>query len=383
MTAASRVVLGALLAGAITLAFAADPAVAAEPDQPVVVSGSPYSLKAKDGGGHTLDLTVTNLTSKPVRLVMTATSDDNCTPTLGPDEVPTATVQKVTVTLDPTCDLTNDEIALVLTTEASPPGSQIPIPATLAAETPAPYDALWGYLGAAVFAFALTLVLYLSWWSDDVVPRNIGAPLPGIAADWSFKDSIATNVGLAGSIFTGVLGASDVLGKIFPDDGDSIVVLAVVSAALTAGLIGAAPLILTLLRGGEKNKYNTVGGVLLASAIVLAATIGQVIVMAWVVGQGEIVSDWVILALTVGAFAILVLYFVRSTLITLTAGLEPPAEKKNETREAALLVRDAIIAAAHTGSATEAALMLESAALGYPLFGTSTGDGPPQVAAMP
>jgi hypothetical protein len=103
-------------------------------------------------------------------------------------------------------------------------------------------------------------------------------PLKGLEASWSFKDSWASTATVIAAAFAGVFGQSDVLEAIFGDDTAPVFALATVASAVAVGLVAAAPLVLQAARTPESEV--TVWGLLSAAVLTLAATGGELAVIA-------------------------------------------------------------------------------------------------------
>ena len=126
-------------------------------------------------------------------------------------------------------------------------------------------------------------------------------------------------------------GLEDILGK----DHESQVALAVISAAISAALIGAAPIALAIFRKswsdvGEDRSRNTVIGVLVATQLVLTAAAGQIVVMAVVLTNADVIDDALTIGLASAAGVALFVYAVQTVPLTLADGLVKPPTASSE-----------------------------------------------------
>ncbi len=390
-----------LLAGLLALgSYMALPSVAGA-QAAVAISGGPYEIEKADDT-QSLSLDVINATGAEIEVRLESVAvDDDCSITAEPERVERSRTATVKFILPMTCAIEDDGISLTFrATQAETTVLDVPLTATVPKDESGDFAALRAYVVALVAAAILTTLLYQDWKRSYVGGDrpNPSSPLPGIKADWSFKDSWGSNVGLAATIFTGVLGASDVLEKILGDGKESAVSLAVVAAALSAGFIGAAPLVLASLRTApdtpeppqgasrrdspassvprapKERTVHSVGGVLAGSTIVMAANLGQIWVMATVVGGSDVVSLQAAWALAAVATAVLTVYAVRTIPQTLISGLNLPPEGDSEVMKAAKLVGESILTSAWLQPTDSEASIDVRSLDNYPAFGTSSGD---------
>jgi hypothetical protein len=335
-------VLGVLLTGAASGAAAASV---------LVVPGGTLEATREDDGTTTLDLDVTNLTDRDLTVAIDPRGS-RCGRS-GAKVVTASTVTEVSFTLH--CDggaenRTADVVATSRTGPATEVG-RVPVTFTVG-EAP---DSDWSTLSWMLLGIPLALIgvvpPFLIWRGNPLgnpkpgagapVHRpartpGIGDRLPGITSDWSFKDNWASNVGLAAALLTGVFATDDPLDAVLGDDASGQAGVITVAAALAAALIGAAPLFLVILkrrwdvdRGLAKD--NTVAGVLVASALVLAATTGLIATVVAVVGSLAAVL------LGVVAVAVLLVYAWKSIPQTLALGWQPTPPADDGTAERAPL----------------------------------------------
>lgn len=143
--------------------------------------------------------------------------------------------------------------------------------------------------------------------------------LPGITADWSFKDNWASTASLVVALFTTVFAGGDALDAIAGTGASSALAVIAVAAALSAGLIGSGPVWLTICKRRYEDadgiaRHNTVGGVLLASFFVLLGAVGLVVTAAAAL---TITAAWLLAGVTT---SILLLYSWKSIPQTLALG---------------------------------------------------------------
>jgi hypothetical protein len=131
-------------------------------------------------------------------------------------------------------------------------------------------------------------------------------------------------------LFTALLGSGDVLKKILGEGSEHQVTLAVVSAAISAALIGAAPITLKVFK--KPNEANPdrasikAAGVVIASWLVLSAAIGQIVVMTVVLHRSEVISPVVLFVVAAMAVLGLGAYTVQTVPLTLTEGNQRPSD---------------------------------------------------------
>jgi len=129
---------------------------------------------------------------------------------------------------------------------------------------------------------------------------------------------------VVGGLLTGIFGSSDVV-KSLGNDANSTVALATVGAAVAVAFIAAGAVFL-LATKSKRGDYFTVGGLLGASAIVLAGASGEL----WVLyrsGEKLDLGGWqhtIPKVLFCGALALLALYAFRTIPATLKHGLNQP-----------------------------------------------------------
>jgi hypothetical protein len=176
---------------------------------------------------------------------------------------------------------------------------------------------LWAALGGA----AVVVLSYIVWCQRSGqlkrLPQILLQPLPQEAPNWSFKDSWASNAGIAAVIFSGFFGSTNTLKDVFgASQASAVGAIITVSAAIGTALLVAAPLILAVTASSTR---NTVIGFLIAAAATLTGIAGEVAVT---VKAGETLDfggyqhylPW----LGIVALALLAAYGFRSIPVVLT-----------------------------------------------------------------
>jgi hypothetical protein len=172
---------------------------------------------------------------------------------------------------------------------------------------------LWFPIGGTFLAF---LVVLFAWhW-----PRSVQAmrgDVLGVAADWKFADSWASNITALAAVTGSVLGLSGFLDDVLHD----VVVTRFIGLdALFLALVAGAPLLFSAFakRRGD-DRLGTVGGFLLASWLTLTAAFGELAVlglMLYMARGGA--GTWLVAALLAAAAIVLVVYAWRSIGDTIT-----------------------------------------------------------------
>lgn len=382
---------------------------------PVAVSGAPYEL-ANDGSRHTLTLTITNTTAEEISATLAPKkADDGCKITPGAAEVAAHVAAAVKYTLSPGCDLGKHSTNLVLTMTTGDAEIAVPVAADSPDDSAAEFGALWTYLIGAVGAALLLWLTYRKWvngkwapetppqkkvdedqpaydkrlleWTGARRPRQWWSSLVSLDSDWSFSDSWGSNIALAGAAFTALLGTGDVLKEILGKGSEQQVTLAVMSAAISAALIGAAPIGLRIFKkpndaGNSDRASNTAAGVVMASGLVLAATIGQIVVMTVVLHDSEVINPIVLGVAMSAAMVAMGAYTVQTVPLTLTEGNQPPDDAPDPVAAAIDRVALALLKTAPRAPTEGETPQDQDIDAGYPtttaalaaLLPTSTGD---------
>ncbi|MFF7452520.1 MULTISPECIES: hypothetical protein [unclassified Streptomyces] len=145
----------------------------------------------------------------------------------------------------------------------------------------------WNLLGWFGFTLVVALVVVTISAQYCMDTKEWRTQLHGLTDSWTLKDSSAANVSLLASAFVGIFGASDIL-EALGDDTKPVLTLALVSSAIGASLVGAAPFAIQALR---RKGEVTVRGHVVGSVLVLGATAGQL----WVIllGARDLKLGWI------------------------------------------------------------------------------------------
>lgn len=156
------------------------------------------------------------------------------------------------------------------------------------------------------------------WWQEHPLLLSPG---------WSLKDSWASNVTAISAAFAAVFGTDTVLKSILGTDTDPLFALAAVASAISVALIGAAPLVLSVLRHEGK---VTPRGLFLGAALTVGATGGQLAVLT--LGSRNLklggVQNYVCWGGLIGGGLLLVVY----TYQTMFDSLRPPPPKRTRAQ---------------------------------------------------
>lgn len=187
------------------------------------------------------------------------------------------------------------------------------------------------YVWAAIGAF---IVLVVAWVWAFFGEHTVAMTLPGLAADWKFTDSWATNATVVTALFTGIFGAKDVVAVVVGEGVSALLSTALVTSALSVGLAGLSPLVLQSLRRRKDDKYCvTAAGLLAAALLTLTATGGQLLALLNGLQQTDLRGGMITSAGAVGIF-LLALYGLMATRQNLILGsIEPPADKTQTTMQ--------------------------------------------------
>jgi hypothetical protein len=143
----------------------------------------------------------------------------------------------------------------------------------------------WGILSwAAALAGAAVFVVYLAVFDaiwrlnhDLANPRpriGWGTDLDGLDAKWSFKDSWVANITVGATALIALLGSTAPIKAIVGREPTSELGLIAVAGAIAAVLVTISPLLLRVI--GRDLKIPTVGGTLVAGALVLVGSLFQI-----------------------------------------------------------------------------------------------------------
>jgi hypothetical protein len=330
-------------------AIGAGTAVAAP--APLTVDDREPALKSQDDGGWTVDLGLTNLTDGDIALAARPmNADDGCAPKVD-GTLPQAQHSDVIVRVPPGCKVSEDGIDLQLV--ATSADSEAVIFDVTAAPKPDSVAPDWKQLRVFVVLFPVSLagLFFLAWLSLADRP-NLFEGLPHLESAWSFQDSWASNVTVAGGLLTGILGSSDLLKEVLGEDAEFSLAVATVGAAIAVAIAGAGALVALATRrksdDGTRDLF-TPYGLLIAGALTLAAAGGELWVV-WKSGEnldmGGVEDDLYLAALVAGA--LLALYGILSLKATLRVGMtaspDPPVppDPPGDAIVSAMLLLEAI-----------------------------------------
>jgi len=340
----------------------------ASPSHLAVNTLTPELEEANDGEGSKLELEFTNITDGPAILTVDAVGQRSCHPTLSKNQLPPNQLTKLEVEVPAApCNSSDDVLKLKITAELAAGASQVFL---LDPEGNAPSKPVWEVLFAfpilLLLSLALAVLFLFKGWKPHSAPREgkdkdgrpagkptqwdrfwgrLRQPLTGLdVSTWKFNDNWATNVTAAGALLTGIFGATTA--KAFlGEDAESLTALATVGAAITAILVGAAPIAVLATKSyaehkGKPGNFFTVGGILLGAAGVTTAAIGQLGIIAYTGTELEIgivakLAIWTGFAL--GAALVLV-YTRRSLKDLLERGTEEAAKEPGAEMEAAAAI---------------------------------------------
>ncbi len=365
-----RVLAAAAAAGVILglqPAAAGAASATAVPDGPVLVSSSTdVSLTIADDGTATADVTIENPTADGIDVWVTlgAVRDDDCK-IVSPTEAKRLEIDayrhtKVTVKFAAACDPDREKgTDFIVNTDANDETF------TMHATPPASSDPNWAAILAiyAIVGVVVAGLLVVVWrsWSSDIPPGNDDNPkpdgvaagvtdppasnkvvmtLPGLDASWKFADSWAANATVVTALFTALFGAKDLLTDLLGDSGKTLMTTAAIAAALSVGLAGISPMLLQSLRKrGLKRPevatgdadgsqwaevpaglYVTPRGLLVAGALTLTATSGQLGVILYQLVEVEFWPWWASVVSGSAAAILLMWYAMVATRQNLTTG---------------------------------------------------------------
>jgi hypothetical protein len=321
------------------LCAAAAPGAAAQGATVALDSSSPALEKQESGWSTAVDLT--NLTGEAVILRVTPPQDAGAGCLVTPEvlSLRKAEQQEFTLDISDGCSLGKQGFTVKLETERVTPAQVVAVTA-VEKSTPSPdWHALWGF----VWLLLLLPIILAAGISQGF--RFLVKPLEYLDATWSFSDSWVTNITAAGGLLTGIFGSTDVVTALLGEDAKSSVALATVGAAIALALIAMGPLVLGATKSRD-NKFNTVGGLLAASAVTLMGAFGEL----WVLlrsGEELSLGGWEhrIVIVAILAALLLLAYSVRSVIATIDEGLHhPPTPPESDTIQAAKLVAAALAA---------------------------------------
>jgi uncharacterized membrane protein len=347
----------------------------------VTIDDPAPALTERDGGGWTVALGFTNLTTDEIGLAAEPAepADAGCQLTLDKSSVPGASHLGVTVTIAAGCAVAEDGIDFIVDATDGRETSLGDFEVT-AAPKPDTEDPNWSAL--KVFPIALGVlavlggILYLVWDARDSNDHRITETLKHLDASWTFKDNWVSNVTVAGGLITGIFGSSEVVKAILGEDSDRSIALATVGAAIALAFIGAAPLVLMSTKKRTQNAKDaiTVYGLLFAAVVTLTGAYGELYVV--VESGSELdLGGWESKLWIVGVVAalLLALYSVRTIIATLEQGTtKPPKPGPSDAILAATMIAKALQA----DSEETLNESLQDLRQEYPRVKTGPGTGP-------
>ncbi len=146
-----------------------------------------------------------------------------------------------------------------------------------------------------------------------------------VGAKWTLKDSWASNVTVIAAAFAGVFGSSTVVKALLGKEGQNLLGLTTVSAALAVGAVGAAPLLLAVFKVDDD---VTPAGLLIGAAVTMGATGGELAIICLGVRSaplGGLLQHVLWLAGLIGGGTVLACYAAKNMADTLTSGLRKAA----------------------------------------------------------
>lgn len=342
--------------------------LAASAASTVALTSTKPQLTVVDDASATTTLTFVNVGTDSPKVTVTAA---DCLTSLEPATLVASVQTEVKVTLTGCHVNTGD--AVDLTVKAA--DATWTITASAGSGDRPPWDRLWvSFLVGLVVALALVLLTFLRWngeaatWSwQEAFKHNPFAgerkklwrePLPGLGHKYDVTKSWASNITIVTSVFAGVFGSSAVVKTIIGKDPDSVLAVAVVAAAIAAGLVAIAPIVIGATNtagdgdggggGGDRRRFEaarkrpepepesqapdpprtrftSVYGLLFAAVVTLTATIGQLGVLVSTAANLELGPvDELMPIIGVLAVVLLVVYAYRSLIVALTVGKSLP-----------------------------------------------------------
>jgi hypothetical protein len=344
----------AALAVCAMFCFAGSAEALAAPAAVTIDSRTPV-LEAGEDGASKVSLTFLNLTDGEVELTAKP-QRASCVLSLDKTRLEPATSTGVVVSIPSACKASEGLAIDVTATAGSAQLASFEVVPEIKPTTDPKWKNLWAFAIAFVVTLALLGLLFWKGWTlPDGAKRSLKQQL-FLDATWSFNDNWATNVTAVGAILTGLFGASTATAFLGPE-AESAVALATVGAAVALALVAAGPVVLLATKvykvkvGVDKNGEAetepvdsfSVGGMLLAAAVIFASAFGQL----WVVmATGEELELgglqdylWIPFALAVG---LLVVYGWRSLRNLLETNTAKPEEQDPDEIKAAKLIAAAI-----------------------------------------
>lgn len=239
------------------------PATASSID--VVMINEKITLSNGGSGTASGPLTASNLTTDKVVLRLTVAAPSTCSISPQSAVIEAGRQTEVTVQLVG-C---HPEIGDGVSVTAASPLHTWTLPAVIASGSPNWHVLSWSLGVAGVLFLLLTFGVYLRW-DGGRERRHLSTGLPSLR-EFDFSKSWASNATLVSGAFAAVFGSSDVLNSLLGDASKPTASLVLVSAAVSVGLVTAAPLV--VLSTATKEGTIRAGGLLLAAWVTLTARV--------------------------------------------------------------------------------------------------------------
>jgi uncharacterized membrane protein len=371
--------IGAAIGCAFVLVTSA--AALAAPAQ-VTIDKRATELK-RSGDDWTASVGLTNLTDEEIALeVPPLAGVADCDPTLDQEgKLPDSEHRTFVVTVPATCDV-DEEKGIGFTVEGTGSGSEAPIGFDVTAGPEPDEDPEWSALRAFLYVLIGLTVIAIMVVAGKARKR-LGDPLKYLGDSWTFKDSWVSNVTVAGGLLTGIFGSSEIVKALLGEDAEGAVALATVGGAIAVAMIAAGPLILEVTKvrdAGSREAYFSLGGLVAASVVTLAAAFGEL----WVVYRSgshldlDGFEDLLVIFAVLGGL-LLAAYAVMTIPRTIRLGTTKPAETESEMMKAAKMIADHLnesdrvdVAPATVRNALNEVAVSEAAAGGPALASAST-----------
>lgn len=312
----------------------------------MIVDSGDFDLKQEDDGSWKTTVGLTNTTISPIEITGAKSRnsrDTGCSVTPGKDKLPPQQRTEVDVTVSAGCAVRDDGFNFLIQSSAPIP----PIAAAPPDETPDWDELRKGFLIGGFGALLVLLLAQVGWWGWDrwderklttkekekkKSTHSLLMPLKQLEDTWSFADSWVANLTIAGGLLVALLGNTEVIKAALGEDSEPAIALVTVSAAIGAAFVAGGQLFVLATKqrrgGGWKKKgWVTVGGLYGGALLTLAGAFGQMWIVATAADTFELGSlKDAVTPFAIAAAALLTLYAVRTLLLTLEMGTNPPEE---------------------------------------------------------
>ncbi|HWM62657.1 MAG TPA: hypothetical protein VNP96_01555 [Solirubrobacterales bacterium] len=367
--------VGAAATMGVLLALAVAATALAAPAQ-VTIDTREVDL-AKSGDDWTASIGLTNLTDREIVFEVPPVGDGgNCDPTLDNEgKLPDSEHKAFTVTIPSTCDV-DEEKGIEFRVEGTTSGTEVAAAFDVTAGPEPEEDPEWSALRAFLYVLIGLAVIAIMVVAGKARKR-VAAPLKYLGDSWSFKESWVSSVTVLGGLLTGIFGSSEVVKAILGEDAESAVALATVGAAIAVAMIAAAPLILEATKvrdDGSRETYFSLGGLVAASVVTLAAAAGEL----WVVYRSGThldlggFEDLLVIFLVLGLL-LLAAYAVTAIPRTIRLGTtkpveppKPPGEESDAIKAARIIAEELRKAQVDVETTTVERAVKEAAEAGAP-----------------